>query len=49
MPRSADEIEPIRNILDGIESGLRIAQKEALEQRDVWAERVKGGEETAST
>lgn len=48
MPRTADEIEPIRNILDGIESGLRLTQKEALDQCDVWAERVKDSEETAS-
>ncbi|MFD5384273.1 hypothetical protein ACFWMG_04750 [Streptomyces sp. NPDC127074] len=48
MPRAADEIEPIRNILDGIESGLRLAQAEALDQCDVWAERVKDGEQAAS-
>ena len=48
MPRTVDEIEPLRNILDGIESGLRIAQEEALDQCDVWAERVKDGEEAAS-
>ncbi|MEU1908421.1 hypothetical protein [Streptomyces hygroscopicus] len=49
VPRTLDEAEPILKILDGIKSGLYIAQKEALEQRDLWTKRVKGGEETAST
>ncbi|MFJ2202420.1 hypothetical protein [Streptomyces violaceusniger] len=49
VPRTLEEAEPILNILDGIKSGLYIAQKEALEQRDLWAERVKDGEEAVST